>query len=251
MGEPILRLEALDKSFGALHVTRAVSLDIRPGEVHAIIGPNGAGKTTLINQITGQLTPDAGHVRFKGHDVTGQSVHERARLGLARTFQITSVMPAMTARDNVVLAIVSQSRQGFRLWPDAQLRAQGRAAADEALATVGLGRRAGVIAADLAHGERRALELAMALAQQPALLLLDEPMAGTGKGETERLTELLRGFKRRIPMLLVEHDMGAVFALADRVSVLVEGAIIATGSPAEVAASSAVKTAYLGEDITP
>jgi branched-chain amino acid transport system ATP-binding protein len=217
--------------------------------VHAVIGPNGAGKTTLINQITGQLQPDSGRVLVRGADVTPLSVAARARLGLARTFQITSVMAGMSVQENVELAILAQVRQSYRLWPNRQLREDVAGAAGRALDQVGLRRRGRLAAGVLSHGERRALELAMALAQEPALLLLDEPMAGTGREETERLTALLAGFKGRIPMLLVEHDMGAVFSIADRISVLVEGAIIASGTPDEIRRDPAVRTAYLGETV--
>jgi branched-chain amino acid transport system ATP-binding protein len=243
-----LAVEGLAKRFGALCVTDGVSLTVAPGEVHALIGPNGAGKTTLIAQIAGALAPDAGRILIDGRDVTALSPHERARLGLARTFQITAVFPPLSTLDNVRLAAqaAGPGRHGLRRGRAAE--AALAEAARAALAEVGLAERAGVPAGALAHGEQRALEMAMALVQRPSLLLLDEPMAGAGRDETGRLTDTLARLKGRVAMLLVEHDMGAVFALADRVSVLVAGRIIASGSPAAIRADAAVRAAYLGED---
>jgi branched-chain amino acid transport system ATP-binding protein len=246
---PILRLESLRKTFGALVVTDDVTLDVMPDELHAVIGPNGAGKTTLINQIAGMLMPDAGTIRLAGRDVTALPMHARARLGLARTFQVSSVLPGFSALENVALAV--QSRVG------PSRRIHGRAATERALndpamaalAEVGLADRARLPAGKLAHGEKRALELAIALAMAPKLLLLDEPMAGTGRDETARLVELLQRLKRRLPIVLVEHDMTAVFALADRISVLIYGRILASGAPAEVRADPRVVAAYLGDDM--
>lgn len=238
----------LRKQFGALPVTDGVSLDVRSGEVHALIGPNGAGKTTLIAQLSGALAPDAGSIRLDGVDITGQPQAARARLGLARTFQITAVFAPLSALENVMLAAQAVGPRPGWLRPDAAGDAALATAARAALAEVGLADRATVPAGALAHGEQRALELAMALVQRPRLLLLDEPMAGAGREETERLVQTLRRLKGRVAMLLVEHDMGAVFALADRVSVLVAGRIIATGTPAAIRADAAVRAAYLGED---
>jgi len=249
VAEPVLRIENLEKSFGGLRVTDGVTLDVMPGELHAVIGPNGAGKTTLINQISGLLAPDAGRILFAGADVTGLPSHARAQRGLARSFQITSILPRFSALENVALAVQARSGTSFRFF---------RAAADEdalnapalaALAQVGLAERADVAAGELSHGEKRALELAIALAMEPKLLLLDEPMAGTGRDETERLVTALRGLKGRFPMMLVEHDMHAVFALADRISVLIYGRILASGTPDEVRADPQVITAYLGEEM--
>jgi branched-chain amino acid transport system ATP-binding protein len=241
-----LEARGLSKRFGALVATESVDLTVAPGEAHALIGPNGAGKTTLIAQLAGALAPDTGTVRLAGRDVTRLPARARARAGLARTFQISSVFPELTARANVMLAAqaVAPRAIGLGRADDPALAA----AAEAALAETGLTTRADRPAGALAHGERRALELAMALAQKPALLLLDEPMAGAGRDETERLTETLRRLKGRVAMLLVEHDMGAVFALADRLSVLVAGRIIASGAPAAVRADPAVRAAYLGED---
>ena len=245
---PVLATRDLHKSFGALAVTRGVSLRVLPGELHALIGPNGAGKTTLIGQIMGTIAPASGRVLLQGADITHLAPHRRARLGLARSFQITALAGELSALETVALAV-----QGVGPAP---LRPFGRAAGDEALNgparaaldAVGLAARAAVPSAALAHGEQRALELACALAMSPRCLVLDEPLAGMGHQEGAGVVALLRGLKRRYAILLVEHDMDAVFALADRVSVLVEGRIIASGSPAAVRTDPAVRTAYLGDE---
>ena len=241
----VLELTGLRKAFGALVVTDDVSLDLRDGECHALIGPNGAGKTTLIHQVSGHLAPDGGRVRLAGDDVTALPMHARARRGLARSFQITSVIPGFTALENVALAV--QGRERGRWWS----RAEGDALempAREALDRVGLAPRADTHASDLSHGERRSLELAIAIAMRPRAMLLDEPMAGMGREESAALVETLRALKAEVPLLLVEHDMDAVFALADRVSVLEYGRIIATGTPDAIRSDPAVRAAYLGED---
>ncbi|TDH60453.1 ABC transporter ATP-binding protein [Dankookia rubra] len=248
MAEPILRLDGLRKRFGGLAVTDGVSLEVPPGEIHAVIGPNGAGKTTLIHQVSGTLRPDAGRVVFAGRDVTALSLARRARLGLARSFQVTSILPGFTALENAALAVQARSGSSFRFLRPAASEAALNQAAMDALERTGLADRAAVPAAALSHGERRQLELAIALAMQPRLLLLDEPLAGAGPEETERLVALLRGLKRRYAFLLVEHDMQAVFALADRISVLVYGRIVATGTPDAIRADPEVRAAYLGED---
>jgi branched-chain amino acid transport system ATP-binding protein len=247
MSDPVLRLEQIEKSFGALRVTDCLSLDIQEGETHAVIGPNGAGKTTLIHQISGALAPDAGRIRFDGRDVTALPMPARARLGLARSFQITHVLPRFTALENVALAVQARSGSSFRFWRPAAADETLNAPALEALATLGLAARAHTRAGALSHGEKRLLEIAIALAQAPKLLLLDEPMAGAGAEETRRLVETLKRLKRRYTIVLVEHDMHAVFALADRVSVLVEGRILATGTPDAVRNDAAVRAAYLGD----
>jgi branched-chain amino acid transport system ATP-binding protein len=246
MSETVLRLEEVEKSFAALKVTDKVTLDIVGGETHAIIGPNGAGKTTLIHQISGALSPDAGRIYFGGRDVTGLAMPARAHLGLARSFQITQILPRFTALQNVAVAVQARAGSSFRFWRPAADEAALNTPALESLDIVGLAARAQTLAGTLAHGEKRLLEIAIALAQSPKLLLLDEPMAGTGAGESRRLVETLERLKRRTTIILVEHDMQAVFALADRISVLVEGRIIATGAPADVRNDPAVRAAYLG-----
>jgi len=249
MGDVLLEVRGLVKSFGGLIATNRVDLRVLDGETHAIIGPNGAGKTTLIAQLAGDLRPDAGTIAFAGRDVTALAAPARARLGLARSFQITSVFRDFTALDNVALAVQAHAGHSFRFWrparDDAALRAPARAMLD----AVGLGARAGVLAANLAHGEQRQLEIAMVLATRPRLLLLDEPMAGMGPEESLRMIAFLRTLKGAQTILLVEHDMDAVFALADRISVMVYGRIIASGPPEEIRASAEVREAYLGEDL--
>jgi branched-chain amino acid transport system ATP-binding protein len=245
---PLLELRDLRKRFGGLAVTDGVSMAVAPGGIHAVIGPNGAGKTTLIHQVSGLLRPDSGRILFSGRDVTGLSVPQRARLGLARSFQITSVLPGFSALENAALAVQARSGSSFRLLrPAAGQRALDEPAA-EALEAVGLAARAHVPAGALSHGERRQLELAVALAMRPRLLLLDEPLAGAGPQEAERLVGILSGLRERYAILLVEHDMRAVFALADSISVLVYGRVVATGTPAAIRANAEVRSAYLGED---
>ncbi|WP_306029667.1 ABC transporter ATP-binding protein [Stappia sp. MMSF_3263] len=248
MTEPILQLDDLTKAYGALKVTDHVSIDVLPGEIHAVIGPNGAGKTTLIGQISGALRPDGGHVRFDGRDVTALPMHARARAGLARSFQITEILPAFTARENVALALQARAGHSFRFLRNVSRDRDLNERAGQCLAELGLAERADIPAGILSHGEKRALELAIAIACKPKLLLLDEPMAGTGREETDRLVEVLQAMKGRYAMLLVEHDMSAVFALADRISVLVYGQIVATGTPEEIRSSARVREAYLGEE---
>jgi branched-chain amino acid transport system ATP-binding protein len=247
--DAMLRLEGLRKNFGALVVTDDLTFDVRPNELHAVIGPNGAGKTTLINQISGLLAPDKGRILFAGREITALPMHARATLGLVRSFQVSSVLPGFSALENVALAVQARSGSSFRVLGRAAAEAALNDAAMAALADVGLAGRAHVPAGQLSHGEKRALELAIALAMEPKVLLLDEPMAGTGREETTRLIELLRRLKRRFSVLLVEHDMTAVFALADRISVLIRGRILASGAPAEVRADPGVVAAYLGDEM--
>ena len=248
MVEPVLSLQNLRKNFGGLRVTDDLSLDVLPGELHALIGPNGAGKTTLINQISGLISPDAGRIVFCGADVTASAPFERAKLGLARSFQITSTLPNFSALENVSLAVQARSGSSYRFFGDAASEADLSSQAMSALQEVGLAHRAETQAAHLSHGERRALELAIALAMQPKLLVLDEPMAGTGREEGARLVAVLQRLKGRFPIVLVEHDMHAVFALADRVSVLIYGRILTTGDPASVRSDPKVIAAYLGDE---
>ena len=247
MADTLLSLESLTKSFGALRVTDAVTLEIARGELHALIGPNGAGKTSLIHQVSGVLAPDGGRIIFDDEDVTFMPMHARARRGLARTFQITSILPRFTVLENAALAVQSRSASSLRLFGDAAAEAGLNLEAMEALRIIGLEDRAEITASELSHGEKRGLELAIALALKPKLLLLDEPMAGAGAKESARLVETLRRLKEHYTILLVEHDMQAVFALADKISVLVNGRLIATGNPADVRADAQVRAAYLGE----
>jgi branched-chain amino acid transport system ATP-binding protein len=245
---PILELEHLRKSFGGLVVTDDVSLAVTPGVLHAVIGPNGAGKTTLINQISGLLPADSGVIRFAGQDVTHLTMARRARLGLARSFQITAIIPGFTTLENVALAVQARSGSSFRFFRPAAGEQGLNRPAMAALDRVGLAGRAQVPAGVLSHGEKRQLELAIALASEPKLLLLDEPLAGAGPEETERLVALLSALKGEYAVLLVEHDMQAVFRLADRITVLVYGKVIASGPPEAIRADAAVRAAYLGED---
>jgi branched-chain amino acid transport system ATP-binding protein len=249
VADAVLRIENLAKNFGGLRVTDDVTLDVRPGELHAVIGPNGAGKTTLINQISGLLAPDAGRIVFCGEDVTALPVHTRAARGLARSFQITSILPGFSALENVALAVQAHAGTSFRFFGRAACEDALNEPARAALTQVGLAERADTPAGQLSHGEKRALELAIALAMEPKLLLLDEPMAGTGHDESARLVAVLRSLKGRFPMVLVEHDMGAVFALADRISVLIYGRILASGTPDQVRADPQVIAAYLGDEM--
>ncbi|MGE0240161.1 MAG: ABC transporter ATP-binding protein [Parvibaculaceae bacterium] len=247
MAEPVLVLSHLAKSFGALKVTDDVSLDLRPGEVHALIGPNGAGKSTLIHQIAGSIRPDRGSLRFLGHDVAGMSISARARLGLARSFQVSSLALEFSALRNVMLAVQARQGSSFRFLTPVRKDVALTEPAMAMLARVGLDRRAHMAAAELSHGERRKLEIAIALALQPKAFLLDEPMAGMGPEGSKELTRFLDGLRAEAPILLVEHDMDAVFALADRISVLVYGRVIASGTPAEIRKDAEVRKAYLGE----
>ncbi len=246
MAQPILAVTGLFKRFAGIVATNNLSLDVQPGETHALIGPNGAGKTTLIAQLQGELASDNGTIRFNGADITHEPAHRRATLGIARSFQITSIFPGFTALANVALAAQARQGHGFRFWKAAASDPALTGPAMDALGTIGLDSRAHIVAEDLSHGERRQLELAMALAMKPSLLLLDEPMAGMGRQDGQRMTKILSGLKSTYAILIVEHDMDAVFALADRVSVLVAGAIIATGEPGVIRADPAVKAAYLG-----
>ena len=246
MSDALLRAECLVKHFGAVPASDELSLEVRPGEIHALIGPNGAGKTTAVAQLSGEMRPDSGTVFISGRDVTGLGADARARVGLARSFQIASLFRGFTAADNVAMAIQALQGHSFRFWRNARRDESLRDPARSVLERVGLGGRADVLAANLAHGEQRQLELAMALATDPKLLLLDEPMAGMGHDESLRMVELLAGLKGKLAILLVEHDMDVVFSLADRITVLVNGRAIASGSPDEIRANPDVREAYLG-----
>jgi branched-chain amino acid transport system ATP-binding protein len=242
-----LEVRALQKRFGAVHATQGANLSLSAGELHALIGPNGAGKSTLIGQISGEITPDAGNILLFGRDITRLPAHLRPGAGLARSFQISQIYPEFSAEDNVAMAVQARSPGGANLWTPARTDARLRDPARARLAEVGLTDRAGVRASELAHGERRQLEVAMALALEARVLLLDEPMAGMGAEESRRMAELLGRLKGRYAILLVEHDMDAVFALADRITVLVYGKTIFTGTPDEVRSHPDVRAAYLGE----
>lgn len=247
MPEPILETRHLVQRFGALVATDDLSLSVLPGELHAVIGPNGAGKTTLVSLIAGELLPSGGEILLCGEDITGMSVSARSRMGIARSFQITSLCPEFTALENVVLAVQAHRGHSFGMW--GRVRRDGTliAPARRLLEMVDLGHRANVAVGLLAHGEQRQLEVAVALACEPRVVLLDEPMAGMGREESRRMMRLLKSLKGQYAILLVEHDMDAVFALADRITVLVYGREIATGTPEDIARNVEVRTAYLGE----
>jgi len=248
VAEALLETAGLTKRFGGLVATGEVSLSVAPGEIHAVIGPNGAGKTTLIGQLSGELKPDSGAIRFAGADISRLGPARRAALGIARSFQITSIFREFTTLDNVALAIQARAGHSFRFWRAARCDPSLRDPAFAALGVVGLAGRADLPAGSLAHGEKRALELAMALATRPRLLLLDEPMAGMGPEESASMVRLLAGLKGRFSIVLVEHDMDAVFALADRITVMVYGRVIASGGPTAIRADPEVRRAYLGEE---
>jgi branched-chain amino acid transport system ATP-binding protein len=247
VAEPLLQVEGLAKRFGGIVASDDIALAVEEGELHAVIGPNGAGKTTLIAQLTGDLRPNAGAIRFAGRDITAVPAHWRSMLGIARSFQVTSLFLDFTALDNVALAVQAHAGHSFRFWRDARRDPTLRDPARAALQRVGLMGRADVLASRLSHGEQRQLEFAMALAVSPRLLLLDEPTAGMGPEESTRMVAMLRALKRDLTILLVEHDMTAVFALADRITVLVYGRVIASGAPEEVRRNAEVRRAYLGE----
>ena len=244
----VLSAQGLRKSYGALTVTDNLSLDLHQDELLAVIGPNGAGKTTLINQLSGQLRPDAGRVVLAGRDISDQSMAQRVHLGMARTFQITSILPGFSVLENVALAVQARSGSSFRFFRAAAGQRRLNDAAMAHLAEVDLDADAQRRAADLSHGKQRQLELAIALATDPRILLLDEPLAGTGGSEAARLVALMQRLKARHSILLIEHDMRAVFALADRIAVMVYGQIIATGTPDDIRANPRVRAAYLGQE---
>ncbi|MBN9473969.1 MAG: ABC transporter ATP-binding protein [Bordetella sp. SCN 67-23] len=243
----LLQTQGLCKRYGGLLATDHVDLDVRAGEIHALIGPNGAGKSTLIGQLSGEIRPDRGHIHFAGRPVTAESVQQRARLGMGRSFQITSIFPDFTVIENVMLASQVGSGSRRRMFGNVRADPALRERSALTLRAVGLDPHADRRAADISHGAQRQLELAIALGSSPRLLLLDEPMAGLGPVESRQMVDVLLGLKKEVTMLLVEHDMDAVFMLADRISVLVYGRIIATGAPDEIRANADVQRAYLGE----
>jgi branched-chain amino acid transport system ATP-binding protein len=244
----MLEVQGLEKSFGGVRATDGISLDVKVGEIHAVIGPNGAGKTTLVSQLAGEVLPDAGRITLDRVDITRLPVHARSHLGLARSYQITSVFKDMSVLDNTALAAQAHDGHSFRFWRAARRDQDLRGRALEVLAGVGLEALANAPVAALAHGQQRQLEIAMALATAPKLLLLDEPLAGMGIEESREMIAVLAGLRDRHAILLVEHDMDAVFQLADRISVLVYGKVIATGKPDKIRADDAVRAAYLGEE---
>jgi branched-chain amino acid transport system ATP-binding protein len=249
MTQPLLHIDGLVKRFGGLVATDHASLEVRRGEVHALIGPNGAGKTTLIQQISGALASDAGRVHFDGADITSEPMHRRALRGLARSYQITSIFGRLSVRDNLALAVQARSGHSMRFWRAARREPARYEEAGALAQRVGLGARVHTLAGALAHGEQRQLEVGLALATRPKLLLLDEPMAGMGPDESQQMVALLESLRTEVTMLLVEHDMDAVFRLADRISTLVSGKVIASGTPQEIRQHPEVRRAYLGDEM--
>ena len=247
MADALLSVEGITKRFGGVLASDGITLSLPAGELHAIIGPNGAGKTTLIGQLTGEITPNSGRIIFDGQDITALPTYQRSMRGLARSFQITSLFADFTALDNVALAVQAHAGNSFHFWRNARTEEELRAPARAALERVGLSHRADNLVSSISHGEQRQLEIAMALATNPRMLLLDEPMAGMGPEESARMVKLLLELKKQYTILLIEHDMEAVFALADRISVLVYGRVIATGLPDAIRANAEVRQAYLGE----
>jgi len=248
MSAALLDVRGLNKSFGGIRATDNVDLTVRHGETHALIGPNGAGKTTLIAQLAGMVRPDSGHIRFAGRDITNLAPHARARLGMARSFQITSIFADMSVLDNTLLAVQAHAGHSYRFWRPVRGEARLTRPAMAALEQIGLAGKAAHGAGELSHGEHRQLEIAMALAGKSKLLLLDEPMAGMGAEESARMIDILKRLKAYKSMLLIEHDMDVVFALADRITVMVNGKTIASGAPEDIRADENVRRAYLGEE---
>jgi branched-chain amino acid transport system ATP-binding protein len=244
----VLVVDRLRKNFGGLVASRDVSLTVEEGECHALIGPNGAGKTTLISMLTGDIRPSSGSIRLRDRVIDGIPSHARAHAGIARSFQVTNLVQRRSVLDNMLLALIGREGRGYTFFRPLKREKALLSEAAERLGRFGLARRARDLVADLSHGEQRGLELALALAAEPSLLLLDEPMAGLGREETIAMTKLLAGLSGTVSMLLVEHDMDAVFALADRVTVLVHGAVLMTGTPAEVRADERVRLVYLGKE---
>jgi branched-chain amino acid transport system ATP-binding protein len=251
MAEPVLVTEGLTRHFGGLAAVQGVSLDAYMGEVHAVIGPNGAGKSTLINLLSGDLPPSSGKVRLRGRDITGLAPYRVARLGVGRSYQKTNVFLGFTAFENTRIAAQGRMGSSMRFFRPASRYAQVNRTAEQALAAAGLEKRTGTVVSELSHGEQRQLEIAMTLATRPEILLLDEPLAGMGAEESTAMVALLRKLRADHAILLVEHDMDAVFALADRLTVMVNGQVLASGAPAEIRANQQVQHAYLGEEAVP
>lgn len=249
MSEPILRLRGLTKSFGDVEIIRGVDLDVLPGERHALIGPNGAGKSTIFHLVSGNLTPTAGEVLFNGHEIGGRQPQTINQLGIARSFQITNIFPRLTAFENLRLAVMRREGLQYNLW---QLIDRNRAVTGKTEALLDLVRmraRSQTIAGELSYSEQRSLEIALTLASDPKVILLDEPMAGMSHDETVYTSKLIREVTKDRTLLIVEHDMDVVFSLSDRISVLVYGKVIATGTPEQIRANAAVREAYLGEEV--
>ncbi len=249
MAEELLRIEGLQKRFGGVVATDGVTLEVTRGEVHALIGPNGAGKTTLIAQVSGSLAPDAGRILFGAEDITALAQHARVTAGLARSYQITSIFKRFSVEQNLALAVQARRGSSFSFWRPVVSETALVDEAREIAARVGLAERVTAVAGSLAHAEQRSLEVGLALATNPKMLLLDEPMAGMGPDESQRMIALIGKLRETVSVLLVEHDMDAVFRLADRISVLVNGAVIATGTPSEIRSNAEVRRAYLGDEI--
>lgn len=247
MTAPILEVQQLKKKFGSVQASNGISLTIRQNELHAVIGPNGAGKTTLIAQLSGELSPDSGNIYFKKQDITFMPVDQRVRLGIARSYQITSIFEELSVLENVSLAVQGQQGHSFRFWKNAKKQKSRIAPAQQALEQVGLQDKGQRNASEISHGEKRQLEIAMTLATKPSLLLLDEPMAGMGPEESQRMIDLLKTLKKSHSILLIEHDMEAVFSLADHLTVLDYGKLLVSDKPDVVRNSSEVKDAYFGE----
>ena len=248
MAEATLKVEGLVKRFGGVTAADKIFLEIEKGQIHAVIGPNGAGKTTLVSLLSGTMTADAGRIMFDGRDISGEAAHARSLLGLARSFQVASLFKGFSVRENVALAIQAHCGHSFRFWRAAANDPELIEPAQSLLDDIGIGKRSNVIAENLAHGEQKQLEIAMALATGPKLLLLDEPTAGMGAEESQVMRVFLAKLKGRCTMLLIEHDMDTVFALADQVTVLVYGRVIATGTPQEIRQNDEVRAAYLGTE---
>ncbi|MDJ0622263.1 MAG: ABC transporter ATP-binding protein [Desulfocapsaceae bacterium] len=248
MAERLLEVVNLNKSYGALQATKDLSFSVQKGHIHAIIGPNGAGKTTLVNQLTGDIDSDSGRIVYKEHNITQLKDYQRARLGIARSFQITHIFENLSVAENMALALFAHSGHNFRFWQKSLHSSSIRDKLPEALARVDLAARAEIPAGALSHGEKRQLEVGMALAAEPELLILDEPMAGMGPGGTVELSKLINALKGSVTILLVEHDMDVVFALADMITVMVYGEAIITATPEQVRRDTKVQTAYLGEE---
>ena len=248
MVSPILSIQKLSKKFGAVIANEDVSIDLYKGEIHGLIGPNGAGKSTLIKQISGEINQDSGKIILEENEISNHPVFERAKMGLARSFQVSSVIPNFTVLENVILAIQGNLGQTFKFWKPVSKNHELINAAHIYLGQVDMKMRMSVLASELSHGERRKLEISMALALEPKVFLLDEPMAGLGAAGSKVMTKQLAKLKSRAPILLIEHDMDAIFALADRISVLVYGRIIASGTVDEIRSNADVREAYLGSD---